>query len=185
MLLCRVIDRLIHRIQERKREDYLESLKKRGLKIGNNVDIIDTFFFDPSHCFLISIGDHCTICPNVRLVAHDASTKGILGYTKIGQIDIKENCFVGDSAIILPGVTVGPNSIVGASAVVTRHVPPNTIVAGNPARVISTVEEYRKKIESMSKDKRIFSEDYYIENLDDAKREEIISSIKDMIGFIV
>ena len=50
---------------------------QKGLKIGKNVEIIDTFFFDPSHCFLISIGDNCTICPNVRLIAHDASTKSI------------------------------------------------------------------------------------------------------------
>jgi maltose O-acetyltransferase len=100
---------LYHHILKKRRKSYLDRLIRNGLTLGKNVDIIETFFFDPSHCFLISIGDNCTICPNVRLIAHDASTKKILGYTKIGKIDIKENCFIGDSVIILPNVTVSPN----------------------------------------------------------------------------
>ena len=74
-------------LKQKKRKRYIEGLISNGLKLGKNVQIIDTFFFDPSHCFLISIGDNCTICPNVRLIAHDASTKKLLGYTKIGKID--------------------------------------------------------------------------------------------------
>jgi len=169
----------------RKRERYIAKLITLGLRLGKNVSIIDTFFFDPSHCFLISIGDNCTICPNVRLIAHDASTKKILGYTKIGKIDIKENCFLGDSAIILPGVTIGANSIIGAGAVVTKDVPLNAIAAGNPAKVISSVREHIKKIEAISKRKKIFNEEYFIENLDEQKRKEIIRSIGETIGFIV
>ena len=111
----------------------------KGLKLGKGVEIIDTFFFDPSHCYLISIGDNCTICPGVRLIAHDASTKKFLGYTKLGKIDIKENCFIGDSTIILPGVTIGPNSIIGAGSVVTKNIPPNVVAAGNPARVLKKI----------------------------------------------
>lgn len=169
----------------RKRQNYIDSLVKRGLKLGNNVEIIELFFLDPSHCFLISIGDNCTLGPNVRLIAHDASTKKILGYTKIGKIDIKENCFLGDSAIVLPNVTIGPNSIVGAGSVVTKNIPPETIAAGNPARPISTLSEYISKIESISKEKKIFTEDYFIDRLDDNKRQEIIASIGNSIGFIV
>jgi len=108
------IKKIYYLLQSKKRQNYINRLIANGLSLGRNVDIIDNFFFDPSHCFLISIGDNCTICPNVRLIAHDASTKKILGYTKIGEIDIKENCFTGDSAIVLPNVTIGPNSIIGA-----------------------------------------------------------------------
>jgi len=171
-------------ILEKKKKLYIKNLEKKGLKLGNNVDIIGPFFIDPSHCYLISIGNNCTLCPNVRLIAHDASTKKILGYTKIGKIDIKENCFIGDSVIILPGVTIGPNSIVGAGAVVTKNVPPGTIVAGNPAKVISSIEEYIKKIEALSRTKKIFNEHYHINKLDDKKRLEIIKSIGNSIGFI-
>jgi maltose O-acetyltransferase len=140
---------------------------------------------DPSHCFLISIGDNCTICPNVRLIAHDASTKKHLGHTKIGTIDIKENCFLGDSVIVLPGVTIGPNTIIGAGSVVTKTVPANSVAAGNPSHVISSIDEYLKKIERKSIGKKIFGKDYYIDKLDEEKRAEIIRSIGKTIGFIV
>lgn len=168
-----------------RRKKYLANLVSKGLKLGNNVQIVDTFFFDPSHCFLISIGDNCTICPNVRLIAHDASTKKILGYTKIGRIVLNKNCFIGDSVIILPNVTVGENSIVGAGSVVTKDIPPETIAAGNPARTIATIKDYKEKMQLLSKGKKIFSEEYYIEKLDNMKRQEIIASIGDSVGFIV
>ncbi len=75
MLPYSLIRKLSAYIWKKKRTSYIESLIKNGLKLGKDVDIVDIFFFDPSHCFLISIGDNCTICPNVRLIAHDASTK--------------------------------------------------------------------------------------------------------------
>ena len=179
------MERLLNFLRKRRREEYINNLVKNGLKLGKNVEIVDTFFIDPSHCFLISIGDNCTLCPNVRLIAHDASTKKILGYTKIGRIDIGENCFIGDSAIILPGVTIGSNSIVGAGSVVTTNVPPGVVVAGNPAKMISSVEEYVKTIKEIRKSKKVFDEEYYIDKLDEAKRREIIQSIGESIGFIV
>lgn len=185
MDLYAYVSRLVKLLRERNRAKYLAVLMQRGLRLGKSVYIVDTFFIDPSHCFLISIGDNCTICPNVRLIAHDASTKKLLGFTKIGRIDIKENCFIGDSVIVLPGVTIGPNSIVGAGSVVTRDVPPHTIAAGNPARVVSSVGEYVQKIEHMSKGKMIFGEEYYIDKLDETKRHKIIQDIGNSIGFIV
>ncbi len=172
-------------LEAKKKEKYLNGLINNGLQLGKNVEIISDYFFDPSHCFLISIGDNCTIAPNVRLIAHDASTFKLLGYTKIGKIEIKENCFIGDSTIVLPNIKIGPNSIVGSGSVVTKDVPPNTIVAGNPAKVITTVEKYIRKIEEISQSKKIFDESYFIGNLDEIKRKEIIKSIDDSIGFIV
>ena len=172
-------------IIKKKRERYIQALINHGLSIGKNVDIIDTFFFDPSHCFLISIGDNCTICPNVRLIAHDASTKKYLGCTKIGRITILPNCFIGDSVIVLPGVTIGPNTIVGAGTLVNKDIPPDTVAAGNPAKVISTVDEYIEKIRIINGSKKVFDEEYYIDKLDERKRREIIDSIGDTIGFII
>jgi len=185
MSIYSFIGSVYHFLSEIKRKRYIDGLQRKGLVLGKNVNIVGSFFFDPSHCFLISIGDNCTICPNVRLIAHDASTKLHLGYTKIGKIQIKENCFIGDSAIVLPGVTVGPNAIVGAGALVVKDVEPGTIVAGNPARVISSLEDYLTAIRTIREKKRIFSEDYYIERIDEDKRNEILESIGDTIGFIV
>lgn len=168
-----------------RRDRYIAGLVDKGLTLGKNVEIIDTFFFDPSHCYLITIGDNCTICPNVRLIAHDASTKKYLGYTKLGKINIKKSCFIGDSVIVLPNVTIGPNSIVGAGSIVTKDVPPCSVAAGNPARVICTMGEYLERIKELSSDKRIFDEGYFINRLDDKKRHELVESLGDSIGFIV
>jgi maltose O-acetyltransferase len=185
MSLYSKISNLYYSFLAKKKEQYINRLIKNGMSIGKNVEIIDRFFFDPSHCFLISIGDNCTICPNVRLIAHDASTKKFLGYTKIGKITIRETCFIGDSVIVLPGVSIGPNAIVGAGSVVKHNVPPASVAAGNPARVLCSLEEYLSKIRRNSAGKKIFSEEYYIEKLDDDRRKEILQSVSDSIGFIV
>jgi len=179
------LNSIINTFRLQKRKKYLENLIESGLKLGKNVEIIDTFFFDPSHCFLISIGDNCTICPNVRLIAHDASTKKHLGYTKIGKITIMENCFIGDSTIILPGVTIGPNSIVGAGSVVAASIPSNVVSAGNPARVLCSLQDYLNKVKAIRSNKRVFNEDYLINRIDEIKRKEIITEIGESIGFIV
>jgi len=176
---------MYHALLKRKREIFIRKLVNNGLRLGKDVHIIDTFFFDPSHCFLISIGDNCTICPNVRLIAHDASTKIFLGYTKIGRIDVHENSFLGDSVIVLPNVTIGPNSIVGAGSVVTKDVSPNSVAAGNPARVISSLDDYLEKVRSISKTKGVFSKEYAIHMLDGTKRNEVLKSLEDSIGFII
>ena len=185
MSLYAYLKKIYSFLEKKKREKYLKSLINSGLQLGKNVDIVSDYFFDPSHCFLISIGDNAIIAPNVRLIAHDASTKRTLGYTKIGKIEIGENCFIGDSTIVLPNVKIGSNSIIGSGSVVTKSVPPNCIAAGNPAKVIMTINEYIKKIKRMSADKRIFGEDYYIDNLNEKKRKEIIDSLSDTIGFII
>lgn len=167
-----------------RRKKYLANLINRGLRLGDNVQIVDTFFFDPSHCFLISIGDNCTICPNVRLIAHDASTKKFLGYTKIGKITIHENCFIGDSVIVLPNVAIGPGAIVGAGSVVTRDIPEGVVAAGSPAKPICSVSEYLNKVEEQRAGRKIFDETYYISNISEEGREEVLKAVTDRIGFI-
>lgn len=117
-------------------EIWLDDYLKRGMKSGKNSSIQPGVILDYSHCNLITIGNNVTIAPQAYLLAHDASTKRDLGYTKIGRIDIKDNVFAGARALIMPGVTVGENSIVTAGAVVTKNVKPNTVVAGNPAKEI-------------------------------------------------
>lgn len=185
MVLYRYLKRLYSFFEEKKKTKYLADLVSQGLKLGKNVEIASDYFFDPSHCFLISIGSNTIVAPNVKLVAHDASTKLLLGYTKIGKIDIGENCFLGESVIVLPGVTVGENSVIGSGSVVTRSIPDNSVAAGNPAKVIMSTDEYKKKILTMKGDKKVFSTDYYIENLSQEKRDEILDSVSNSIGFIV
>lgn len=171
------------RLKDRKKQSYIAALQRDGLKLGRNVNIVDDFFFDRAHCYLISIGDNTTIAPSVRLVAHDASTKLYLGYTKFGKIDIKENCFIGHSVTVLCGVTIGPNSIVGAGSIVTKDVPPNSVVVGAPAKVVCSLEEYlaRHRVDASM----VFGEEYLINNLDGAKRKRLLDAAERGGGYIV
>lgn len=118
----------------------VEILKQAGVKIGDNVDIfasdIDTRF-----AHLIEIGDNVTIT-NATILAHDASTKKFIGYSKCAGVSIGNNVFIGYGSIILPGTKVGNNVIVGAGAVVRGDIPDDSVVTGNPATVICRTSEY-------------------------------------------
>lgn len=87
----------------------------------------------------IHIGKNTLITSQVTILSHHNPWK-LAGTRYIGHVDtyIGDNCVVGISAIILPGVRIGNNVIVGAGSVVTKDVPSNVIIAGNPARVIKT-----------------------------------------------
>ncbi len=151
----------------------LKMFIKNGLKLGKNVRIIGLPCFG-SEPYLIKIGDNCTITAGVRFVNHDGGTSVFRRQdkykhiNKYGKIEIKENCFIGTRSIIMPNVTIGPNSVIGAGSVVTKDIPPNVCAAGNPARVICTIDEYIEKSEKGSikfpkelKSKREFLEKYF------------------------
>lgn len=122
-----------------------ERWRERGVEIGEGTAIYNVVFGrggqDP-----IKIGKHCTLT-FCTILGHDASTNVALGMHRSIRMPvvIEDNCFIGAGAIVLMGVTVGKGSIVAAGSVVTKDVPPGSVVAGNPARVIMTVEELVQK----------------------------------------
>jgi len=128
----------------------LRQYLRGGLKMGKDVRIIGKPEFG-SAPYLVTIGNHVTVSSDVSFITHDGATwvfrhlPEYRGLQKFGFIEIGDNCFIGTRAILMPGITIGPNTVVGAGAVVTRSVPPNTVVAGCPARVISSTEEFIKR----------------------------------------
>jgi maltose O-acetyltransferase len=92
----------------------------------------------------VHIGHHVMIGPGVQIytAAHllQAETR-IQGWEVSKPIVIEDNVWIGGGAILLPGVSIGRNAVVGAGAVIPRSVPANTVVAGNPARVIREIEQ--------------------------------------------
>lgn len=115
---------------------------KRGMVVGKNFNRQSNTKFDPSHCWLISIGENVTVANGVIVLAHDDSLRVHLEYGYVGSVSIGDNVFIGARSVILPGVTIGANSIVGAGSIVTKSVEPGTIVAGNPARTIGETKDY-------------------------------------------
>ena len=164
---------------------YIARLVEKGLKVGKGTTIMDGVFLDPAHCFLILIGSNCTIAPNVRLVAHDASMKRQLGITKVGKISIHDNCFIGDSAIILPGVSVGPSAVIGAGSVVTRDVPQGSVVAGNPARIVSRFDEFMKRHEERHHASERFSEERFnISRISAQDKQHMLAYLEKHVGYL-
>ena len=168
------------------REMPLSYLQKRGLKVGKNFSKQQGCFFDPSHCFLIEIGDNVTFSNRVTLLAHDASSKRLTSYVKIGRIKIHDNVFVGAGSTILPNTIIGENAVIGAGSVVTKDVPTGCVVAGNPASVIMTVEEYEQKLKRKLNQTKPFGEEYTIrKKVNQAKKEELQKAVeKNGICFI-
>lgn len=119
-----------------------EDLRKRGVAVGerlNNYGIIDN-----GHGYLVSIGDDVTISA-ARILTHDGSTKIWTGYSKVGRVEIGSRVFIGAGALILPNVKIGDDVVIGAGSVVNRDIPSDSVVAGNPARVIGTLSDYIEK----------------------------------------
>lgn len=166
-------------------EIWLEDYIKLGMKIGNNCSIQPGVIFDYSHCWLIKIGDNVTIAPYAYLLAHDASTKNLQNYTKIGSITIEDNVFIGARSLIMPGVTVGKNSIVAAGSIVTKSVPESSIVAGNPAKVISTLDRYVQKVENLKNVTKIYDSGYTLAgNISHSKKSKMYEELINDIGLI-
>jgi maltose O-acetyltransferase len=124
---------------------HLDKLVKRGLKIGKNFTRMGGVILDPSHCYHITIGDNVTLAPRVHILAHDSSTFMFLGKTRAANVMIGDNVFVGAGSIILPGVHIGNRVIIGAGSVVAKNIPDNSVAAGNPAKVICSINEYLER----------------------------------------
>ena len=103
---------------------------EEGVKIGNNVKI-RPFTFIPEG---VTIEDDVFIGPNVTFT-NDKYPRS-RGEWKLLKTVVKKGASIGAGSVILPGITIGENAMVGAGSVVTKDVPPNAVVAGNPARVI-------------------------------------------------
>ncbi|EOV9526573.1 acyltransferase [Bacillus cytotoxicus] len=145
--------RLITRLRTRlltpeKRAEYF---RKTGIvKMGTGCEIYNNVSFG-SEPYLVQMGDKVRITAGVRFVTHDGGLWVIrnLGWSpnadKMGPIIIGDNVFIGWNTIVMPGITIGSNVVIGAGSIVSKDVPDNTVVAGIPAKVICSIEEYYNK----------------------------------------
>lgn len=103
-----------------------------GMDIHETAQFSLSAKFDRTFPIGVHVGAHSYIAFEARILTHDM-TRGLYLHTRIGQ-----NCFIGGRSLILPGVEIGDNCVVGAGSVVTKSVPPRSVVAGNPARILQS-----------------------------------------------
>ena len=118
--------------------------RKRGVKIGKNCHISPYVLIDLVYPELIEIGENVTIGSNSMIFAHvNPTTNEFLkshGYPRtVKPVVVKNGAIISVGCIIIAGVTIGENAMVGAGSVVTTDIPDNCIAIGNPARVIKKI----------------------------------------------
>lgn len=119
-----------------------------GVRIGRECRILSPIA--TSEPWLVTIGDRVTITGGVVFATHDGSGYHVRDERgrryRYAPIAIGDDVFVGQGTVILPGVRIGTGAIVGAGSVLTRSVPSGAVVAGNPARVISTRASFEARV---------------------------------------
>ncbi|MDM8212661.1 chorismate mutase [Enterococcus hirae] len=131
---------------------------------GENIRVGENFYANFNCTFLdvapITIGKNCLIGPNVQIytAAHPLDpVKRNSGLESGEAVTIGDNVWIGGNAVILPGILIGDDAVIGAGSVVTKDVEAGTVVRGNPARVTQTIPEenlaaYRRKIDQLDRE---------------------------------
>jgi maltose O-acetyltransferase len=112
----------------------MDRLVSQGLQLGEGTHIAHPIYIDQLHPWLITIDDYVTLGPYVAIITHDASLNQHTGQTRLGRVTVGKRVYIGVGAILLPGTSIGDDSVVGAGAVVHGDIPPGSLVMGNPAK---------------------------------------------------
>ena len=123
--------------------------RRMGVKVGEHTMIAKTVVF-PSEPYLITIGNNVQLTKFVTIHTHGGGhvlRQKYPNFDCFGKVCIEDWAYIGAGSIILPGVTIGEGALVAAGSVVTKSVKPYTVVGGNPAKFICTVENYASKNE--------------------------------------
>lgn len=131
---------------------YLRHLRRLGMEIGEGTTVYDprSTLIDETRPWLVKLGKNVQISRGVTILTHGyewAVLKGVYGDVlgSAGMVTVGDNVFLGVNSVILKGVTIGSNTVIGAGSVVARDIPGNCVAAGNPARVLMTLEEFYEK----------------------------------------
>ncbi len=124
--------------------DRIARLRRRGVRIGRDCQILtEEFSTEP---FLVEIGDRVIVAGGVQFLTHDGSAARLRARHPrvqiLGPIRVGSDTYIGQSAIILFGVTIGARCVIGAGSVVRDDVPDGSVVMGNPAKVVLSTEMF-------------------------------------------
>lgn len=120
--------------------------RRLGVRVGENCQLFRIVY--GSEPWMITIGSHVQITDGVRILTHGGGwliRDRVGAYDSFGPVTIRDHVYIGNDAILLPGIEVGSHVLVAAGAVVTKSIPDGVVVGGNPARIVCTLEEYIDK----------------------------------------
>lgn len=153
--------------------DPVKYAKSLGVRVGEGTRFYraspETFSTEP---WVITIGRNCKIAPDVLFITHDGGTLTLEEdagrFVIVGNIVLEDNVYIGTRSILLPGIKIGKNTIIGAGSVVTKDIPANCVAAGAPCKVIKTRDAYIEKVYSIMNgdNQRYYSDLNYLHSLD-------------------
>ena len=163
---------------------FTKILQMEGISVGDHTKFFEpnTLQIDRERPWMLKIGDYCKITAGCTILTHDYSRSVTRMYCgdiigEAGQTTIGNNVFIGMYSIILMGANIGDNVIIGAGSVVSGKIPSNVVVAGNPAKVVMTLDEHIVR----RKNKQLKSAFLYFNNFVDYYHKE--PTIKEMGPF--
>ena len=150
--------------------EYTKHLKQKGVEIG-----VGTFFFSPSTTiidtqrpWMLKIGKYCKITHGSTILCHDYSRSVLrMKYSEIigeaAKTQIGDNVFIGVNSTILMGSKIGNNVIIAANSVVSGIIPDDSVIAGNPAKVIrSLIEHYEIRKKKYIQEAKLYAKNFYL-----------------------
>ena len=155
----------LFKLLKRKLIGEFQYAKKQGLVAGKGCTVMGGVYFG-SEPYLVTLGDRVRISGEVQFVTHDGGTWAFRRELKedrvvrFGKIHVGDDTFIGMRSMIMPGVTIGKNCVIGAGSVVTKDVPDRCVVVGIPARVLCTTDEYARKCKDKMPEGFDFTEYY-------------------------
>ena len=173
--------RTICREIRKKIKGSLTIAKENGMTVEEGVTVMGDVNFG-SEPYLITLRKKCRITNGVIFITHDGGTWAFRNHwpeykdvIKFGKIEIGEESFIGARSVIMPGVRIGRNCVIGAGSIVTKDVPDESVACGVPAKVVCTTREYADKCKyAMENELHSFDPATYLKN----KKKYLIENIK-------
>jgi acetyltransferase-like isoleucine patch superfamily enzyme len=130
-------------------EEIIRRLRKLGVQIGDDCRVYAVEF--STEPYLVRLGNGVCVSGGVKFLTHDGAARLLKSrrpmIQSFGRINVGDNCFIGENALLLPGTTIGRDCVIGAGAVVRGTVPENSLVIGNPGQVVGRASLFLLRLE--------------------------------------